>query len=202
MILLVGLGNPGQGYSENRHNFGFMAADEIVRRHSFNAPRTRFQGLVHEGRIDGHKVMVLKPGTYMNESGRAVAAAVQFYKIPPEDIIVLHDELDLPLGKIRVKQGGGHGGNNGLRSVEASIGKNFRRVRLGIGHPGDKNLVSGYVLKDFPKADRPLAGRIVDLVAGNVSLLVAGEDEKFMTKVAMELQPGRKKPVPKPAKPE
>lgn len=199
MILLVGLGNPGQGYSENRHNFGFMAADEIVRRHSFNAPRKRFHGHVQEGQIDGHKIMILKPATYMNESGRAVSEAVRFYKIPPENIIVLHDELDLPLGKIRVKQGGGHGGNNGLRSVEASIGKNFRRVRLGIGHPGDKNLVSGYVLKDFPKADRPMVDKIVDTVARNVSLLIAKEDEKFMTKVAMELQPARKKPADKQA---
>ncbi len=193
MILLVGLGNPGRGYSENRHNFGFMAVDEIVRRHNFTAERTRFQGLVREGQIDGQKVLVLKPATFMNESGRSVNEAMRFYKIQMNDIIVLHDELDLPVGKVKVKKGGGHGGNNGVRSVAATIGADFRRVRLGIGHPGDKKLVSGHVLKDFPKADRPIVDKIVDLIADNVAMLVRGEDPKFMTKLALELQPPKKK---------
>lgn len=196
MILLAGLGNPGRGYSENRHNFGFMAVDEIVRRHNFNPERNRFQGLVCEGQIDGVKVIALKPATYMNESGRALNEAMRFYKIPINDVIVLHDELDLPVGKLRVKTGGGHGGNNGVRSIISSIGKEFRRVRMGIGHPGDKNLVSGYVLKNFPKADGPMVEKIIDCVAANAALLVNGKDEKFMTKVALDLQPVKKKNTP------
>jgi peptidyl-tRNA hydrolase, PTH1 family len=197
MILLAGLGNPGRGYSENRHNFGFMAVDEIVRRHNFTPERNRFQGLVREGQIDGHKVLVLKPATYMNESGRAISEAMRFYKISLDDVVVLHDELDLPVGKVRVKKGGGHGGNNGVRSIIAAIGKEFRRVRMGIDHPGDKNLVSGYVLKDFPKSDRLMVEKVIDGVVSNVALLIAGEDQKFMTKVALDLQPPKKKTTEK-----
>ncbi|WP_169570157.1 aminoacyl-tRNA hydrolase [Sneathiella limimaris] len=197
MILLVGLGNPGKGYAQNRHNYGFMAADEIIRRYSFSAEKIRFQGLVSEGRLGTEKVLILKPTTYMNESGRAVREASSFYKIPPEDIIVLHDELDLPLGKMRVKIGGGHGGNNGLRSIEAHMGKNFKRVRLGIGHPGDKNLVASYVLKDFSKSEQTVANTMIDSVAKHIELLADGDDAGFMNKVALDTAPAKPK---KPAK--
>ncbi|GLQ06225.1 aminoacyl-tRNA hydrolase [Sneathiella chinensis] len=193
MILLVGLGNPGKGYADNRHNYGFLAVDEIIRRHSFGPEKIRFQGLVAEGRIGNEKVLALKPTTYMNESGRSVGEAARFYKIPPEDIIVLHDELDLPMGKVRVKTGGGHGGNNGIRSIDAHMGKNFQRVRLGIGHPGDKALVSGYVLKDFSKEERKIADTIIDSVARNIELMIRGDDAGFMNKIALDTAPPKKK---------
>ncbi|OUR78557.1 aminoacyl-tRNA hydrolase [Alphaproteobacteria bacterium 46_93_T64] len=199
MILLVGLGNPGKGYADNRHNFGFMAVDEIIRRHSFLPERIRFQGLVSEGRIGNEKILVLKPTTFMNDSGRSVNEAARFYKIPPEDIIVLHDELDLPMGKIRTKIGGGHGGNNGIRSIDAHMGKNFKRIRLGIGHPGDKNQVSGHVLKDFSKSERAIADKISDSVARYIDLMVAGDDAGFMNKVALDVAPPKaKKPATTP----
>lgn len=194
-MLLVGLGNPGKGYEGNRHNFGFMAVDEIVRRHSFMPGRARFQGIAAEGTIGDKKVVVLKPTTYMNLSGQSVGEAVRFYKIPLENVIVFHDELDLPLGKIRVKTGGGHGGNNGLRSIISHIGENFRRVRLGIGHPGDKNLVSNYVLKDFAKAERPMVDKIIDGIARHIELLIAGDAAGFMNKLALELAPPKTGPA-------
>lgn len=192
MILLVGLGNPGKGYSENRHNYGFMAVDDIIRRYSFSAEKIRFQGLVSEGRIGGEKILALKPTTYMNESGRSVGEAARFYKIPPENIIVLHDELDLPMGKVRVKKGGGHGGNNGIRSVEAHMGKEFNRVRMGVGHPGDKAKVSGHVLKDFSKVEREIANKIIDSVSRHIEMMVAGDAAGFMNKVALETAPPKK----------
>lgn len=195
MRLLVGLGNPGKGYEGNRHNFGFMAVDEIIHRHSFMPGRIRFQGVVAEGTIGGEKVLVLKPGTYMNLSGQSVGEAIRFYKIPLENIIVLHDELDLPLGKVRVKTGGGHGGNNGLRSIINHIGENFCRVRLGIGHPGEKHLVSGYVLKDFSKAEQPTAEKITDSVARHINLLLAGDAPGFMNKLALDVPSPKAKPL-------
>ncbi|WP_025899715.1 aminoacyl-tRNA hydrolase [Sneathiella glossodoripedis] len=195
MILLVGLGNPGKGYAENRHNFGFMAVDEIIRRHSFSPERIRFQGLTADAQIAGEKVITLKPNTYMNESGRAVGEAARFFKIPLENIIVLHDELDLPLGKVRVKKGGGHGGNNGIRSIDAHMGKEFNRIRLGIGHPGDKSLVSSYVLKDFSKDEKKQVEQITDSVARHIELIIRGDSSGFMNKVALDLAP------PKPKKP-
>ncbi|MEH6401880.1 MAG: aminoacyl-tRNA hydrolase [Sneathiella sp.] len=191
MILLVGLGNPGKGYVDNRHNFGFMAVDEIIRRHSFSPAKIRFQGVVAEGRIGAEKTLVLKPTTFMNDSGRSVGEAARFYKIPPENIIVIYDELDLPLGKVRVKKGGGHGGNNGIRSVEAHLGKEFHRVRLGIGHPGDKNLVSGHVLKDFSKAERKVADTIIDSISRNIEMMTSGRDADFMNKIALDIVPQR-----------
>ena len=141
MLLLVGLGNPGRDAEDNRHNIGFMAVDAVIARFGLGAPRARRQpaGLFSDGVIDGNKVMVLKPRTYMNDSGRAVGAAVRYWKLAPEDVIVFHDELDLAPGKVRVKQGGGHGGHNGLRSIDSHIGKDYRRVRLGIGHPSDRS---------------------------------------------------------------
>jgi len=183
MLLIVGLGNPGRRYAGNRHNIGFMAADEIHRRHRFSAWRARFEGEVSEGTLGGEKALVLKPATYMNESGRSVGQAMRFHKLAPADIVVLHDELDLPPGKLRVKTGGGHGGHNGLKSIEAHIGKEFRRVRLGIGHPGARELVNGYVLHDFAKADADWLQPLMDAVAEHAPLLAAGDDAGFMNRV-------------------
>ena len=191
MYLVVGLGNPGEKYARNRHNIGFMAADEIVRRHSFSSWRAKFQGEIAEGKIGTEKVLVLKPMTFMNESGRSVKEVVTFYKIATEDIIVLHDELDLAPGKLRVKRGGGHAGHNGLRSMHAHVGDAYARVRLGIGHPGDKNRVSSYVLKDFAKADQDWIEPELDAVADNMDLILAGRDSDFMTRVAQTLRPPR-----------
>src|SRR5690606_32627025 len=195
MLLLVGLGNPGKGYEGNRQNFGFMAMDEIIHRHSFMPGRIRFQGVVAEGTIGGEKVLVLKPATYMNLSGQSVGEAMRFFKIPLENVIVFHDELDLPLGKVRVKTGGGHGGNNGLRSIISHVGENFRRVRLGIGHPGEKHLVSGYVLRDFAKAEQPTAEKVIDSIARHIELLLAGDASGFMNKLALDVAPPKGRPA-------
>jgi len=197
MLLLAGLGNPGPRYERNRHNIGFMAVDEIVRRHSFAAWRSRFQAMVAEGQLAGQKVLAMKPMTYMNESGRAVGEALRFYKLQPSEVIVIHDELDLALGKVRVKLGGGLAGHNGLRSIDAHIGNGFWRVRAGIGHPGDKDRVHGYVLSDFAKADEPLAARTVEAIAAHIGLLAAGDGNTFMSRTAQDIFP----PPPKPARP-
>lgn len=197
MILLVGLGNPGKGYAENRHNFGFMAVDEIIRRHSFSPERIRFQGISADAQMAGEKVIALKPSTFMNDSGRSVGEAARFFKIPLENIIVLHDELDLPLGRVRVKTGGGHGGNNGIRSIEAHLGKEFKRIRLGIGHPGDKNLVTSHVLKDFSKNERQQANSLMDSIARHIELIVNGDDAGFMNKVALDTAPPKPKKAAK-----
>lgn len=198
MLLLAGLGNPGPRYANNRHNIGFMAVDEIVRRHSFSSWRSRFQADCAEGLLAGEKVLALKPQTYMNESGRSVGEALRFHKLAPEQVIVLYDEIDLAAGKVRVKQGGGTGGHNGIRSVEAHIGKDFWRVRLGVGHPGHKDLVHGYVLSDFAKADRPWVEKLLDAVAGEISALVEGDAPRFMSRVAEIMNPPRPK-APKKA---
>ena len=195
MLLLVGLGNPGNKYADNRHNIGFMAVDEIVRRHGFAPERRRFQGLVSEGTLAGQKVLTLKPQTFMNESGRSVGEAARFFKLTPDQIIVFHDELDLEPGKLRVKNGGGLAGHNGLKSMAAHIGKDFRRVRLGIGHPGDKNKVMAYVLRDFPKADDKWLDPLLDAMAEAAPLLCGKDDAAFASKVALILKP----PVHKPA---
>ncbi|MBX3496331.1 MAG: aminoacyl-tRNA hydrolase [Parvibaculum sp.] len=190
MILLVGLGNPGEKYARNRHNIGFMAADAIVRRHSFAAPRARFQGLVSEGTLDGEKAIVLKPTTYMNESGRAVGEAMRFYKIEPADVIVFHDELDLAPAKLRIKTGGGAAGHNGIRSIAAHIGPDFRRVRIGIGHPGEKDRVLGAVLGDFSKAEmKDWVEPLIDAIADAAPLLAEGKDATFANKVHLALNP-------------
>mgnify|MGYP000725031695 CR=1 FL=1 len=197
MKLIVGLGNPGTKYARNRHNIGFMAADEIHRIHSSFAPwRSRFQGQVSEGRIGSQKVLLLKPSTYMNESGRSVSEAARFYKIEPEDIVVLYDELDLPPAKFRMKSGGGHGGHNGLRSITAHIGADYRRLRLGIGHPGDKKLVSNYVLGDFAKADSDWLEPLLREVADNADLLAEGKDSQFANKLTLALEPEKAKRSP------
>jgi len=193
MLLVVGLGNPGAEYANNRHNIGFMAADEIVRRHSFSPFRSKFQGELTDGNIDGQKVIVLKPMTYMNESGRSVQAAMTFYKIAPQDVIVIHDEIDLAGGKVRVKRGGGHAGHNGLRSIHAHVGADFGRVRLGVGHPGEKDKVAGHVLKDFAKSEHQWVDRLIDGVGEHFHYLVDGDDSTFMNKVASVMNPPRPK---------
>lgn len=198
MLLVVGLGNPGPGYAGNRHNVGAMVVEEIVRQHRFSAYRKRFRGDLAEGNLAGEKILVLRPSTYMNESGVSVQGAMAFYKIPPEDIIVVHDELDLVPGKVRVKLGGGHGGHNGLRDITHHIGANFRRVRVGIGHPGDKHLVEGYVLRDFFKEERPMIDKVVDAVAANFALLIEDRASNFMSRVADAVHPPRPKPPRKP----
>ena len=196
MLLIVGLGNPGSQYSKNRHNIGFMAVDEIVRRHGFGAFRAKFQGELAEGKVGTQKVLALKPMTFMNESGRSVAQAVKFYKIAPEDVIVLHDELDLAAGKLRVKSGGGHGGHNGLRSIHAQIGPDYRRIRLGIGHPGDKAKVTSHVLKDFAKADGEWLEPELEAIADHFDTVINGKDANFMTEVARVMKPQTHKPAP------
>ena len=189
MRLVVGLGNPGPKHKNNRHNIGFMAADEIVRRHGLSAPRSKFQGDISEGDIAGERVLVLKPATFMNESGRSVGDAVRFYKLASEDVIVIYDEIDLAAEKIRVKQGGGHAGHNGLRSIDAHLDdKNYWRVRLGIGHPGDKAKVSNHVLGDFSKHDRQWVGRELTAVADELPLLLDGKPNDFMNRVSMATQ--------------
>ncbi len=195
MLLLVGLGNPGAGYAKNRHNIGFMALDSIAGRYSFGPFRKKFQGHIAEGEIGGDKVLALKPETFMNESGRSVAACAAFFKITPADIIVLHDEIDLQCGKVRVKRGGGHAGHNGLRSIHAHIGPDYRRVRLGIGHPGDKDKVSGHVLKDFAKADAVWLEKVLGALSEYAGLLVEGDDSALMSKLAEAVNP------PRPSKP-
>jgi len=187
MLLLVGLGNPGAGYVGNRHNVGFTAVEEIAKRHGIGPWRRRFQGVACEGPIDGLRVLLLLPGTFMNESGRAVAEAVQFYKIPAGDITVFHDEIELPPGKVRVKVGGGIAGHNGLRSISEHIGNEYRRVRIGVGHPGHKDLVEHYVLSDFAKSERGWVDALVTILADNVDFLVRGEDASFQNKVHLAM---------------
>jgi PTH1 family peptidyl-tRNA hydrolase len=183
MLLFVGLGNPGERYVGNRHNIGFMAVQAIARRHDISPWRRRFQGLAMEGTIGGEKLLLLLPGTFMNESGRAVAEAVHFYKLGLTDVVVFHDELDLPPGKLRVKTGGGNAGHKGLRSISAHIGNDYRRVRFGIGHPGDKDMVEPYVLQDFAKGERAWVAALCEVVADNADLLARGEDASFQNKV-------------------
>ncbi|MHA1601201.1 MAG: aminoacyl-tRNA hydrolase [Alphaproteobacteria bacterium] len=196
MRLLVGLGNPGPRHAGNRHNIGFMAVDEVVRRHSFGPWRARFQGLVAEGRIGQHKVQVLKPETYMNESGRAVGAALRFYKLDPAAVTVLYDEIDLKPGKIKVKLDGGHAGHNGLRSIDAHIGKGYWRVRLGVGHPGDKELVHAHVLRDFAKTEHTWLEPLLDAVAEELPRLLDGDESGFMSRVAHRTAPPKPKADP------
>ena len=189
MLLLVGLGNPGPKYEKNRHNVGFMAVDEIVRRHSFGPWKARFQALVSEGRIGTEKVLIIKPTTFMNESGRAVGEAMRFYKLEAADVTVIYDELDVAVGKVKTKQGGGHGGHNGLRSLDAHIGKDYWRVRIGIGHPGDKAKVHGHVLGDFAKAEWPTIEDILDAVSKAIPDLLQDGMSQFMSKLGLILKP-------------
>ena len=188
MLLFVGLGNPGAKYANNRHNIGFMAVDDIARRHGFSPWRRRFQGETAEGSLDGERVILLRPTTFMNDSGRAVQEAANFFKLGVGEVTVFQDELELPPAKVRVKVGGGIAGHNGLRSISSHIGNDYRRVRLGIGHPGIKELVHGYVLSDFAKSDRPWVEALCEAVADNAALLAVGRDSAFQNKVHLALQ--------------
>lgn len=204
MKLFVGLGNPGAKYAQNRHNIGFMAMDQIASDHGFAPWKSKFQGEATEGRLGDEKVLLLKPGTFMNRSGQSVQAAMQFYKLAPADVTVFHDELDLAPGKCRVKQGGGHAGHNGLRSIHGHIGEAYGRVRLGIGHPGHKDAVAGYVLHDFPKADADWLDDLLRGIADGAPHLAEGDAGKFMNAVALRVAPARssKTPAQSPAKAE
>lgn len=209
MKLFVGLGNPGAKYARNRHNVGFMAVERIAERHRFGPWKRKFQGLACDGEIAGEKVLLLKPDTYMNESGRAAGEAARFLKIAEGDVIAFHDELDLAPGKIRVKAGGGNAGHNGLRSLSAHIGNDYVRVRIGIGHPGAKELVHGWVLHDFAKADDAWLEPLLDAMADAAGRLATGDQGRFLTDVARALQvdedpkPAKGKPAgPTPTSPE
>ncbi|NAZ35966.1 aminoacyl-tRNA hydrolase [Rubellimicrobium sp. CFH 75288] len=202
MKLWVGLGNPGPRHAGNRHNIGFMALDRIAEAHGIGPWRSRFQGLVADGVIGGERVLLLKPQTFMNLSGQSVAEAARFHRIAPAEIVVFHDEIDLPPGRLKVKDGGGHAGHNGLRSIQAHLGPDFRRVRLGVGHPGHKDAVAGYVLHDFAKAE---AGWLDDLLRGiadGAPDLARGDGTAFLNRVALRLHPPRSsKPRPEPRPP-
>jgi PTH1 family peptidyl-tRNA hydrolase len=188
MKLFVGLGNPGAKYARNRHNVGFMTVDRIASRHRFGPWRKKFQGHAADGEIAGEKVLLLKPDTYMNESGRSVGEAARFLKVDEGDVVAFHDELDLAPGKIKVKAGGGNAGHNGLRSMTAHIGNDYVRVRLGIGHPGVKELVHGWVLHDFARADDEWLEPLLDAVADAAGRLAAGDHARFLTDVARAFQ--------------
>ncbi|MDE0588662.1 aminoacyl-tRNA hydrolase [Halocynthiibacter sp. C4] len=191
MKLFVGLGNPGGKYAHNRHNIGFMALDEIAHSHSFSPWKGKFQGAVAEGRLGSEKVILLKPETFMNLSGQSVGEAMRFYKLTPADVVVFHDELDLAPRKIRVKSGGGHAGHNGLRSIHQHIGEAYDRVRMGIGHPGHKDRVAGYVLHDFAKADQEWLDDLLRGIADGVPHLAEGDNGKFLNAVALRVAPPR-----------
>jgi PTH1 family peptidyl-tRNA hydrolase len=195
MQLFVGLGNPGGAYARQRHNVGFMAVEAIAAAHGFAPWRAKFQGQVAEGRLGSAKVLLLKPGTYMNLSGDAVRAALQFYKLEPGDVTVFHDELDLAPGRVRVKTGGGTAGHNGLRSIDAHVGPAFRRVRIGIGHPGDKRLVTNHVLGDFHKSEADWLDDVLRGIADGAPALADGDATGFMNAVARRVAP----PEPEPA---
>jgi PTH1 family peptidyl-tRNA hydrolase len=195
MLLLVGLGNPGPEHVRNRHNIGFMAVDAIAAKHRFGAARTRFKGLVAEGTLGGRRTLILKPLTYMNLSGEAVGEAARYLKIAPQDIVVFHDELDLAAGKLRMKAGGGHAGHNGLRSLDQHLGPDYRRCRLGIGHPGDREKVLAWVLNDFAKAEQGWLDPLLAAIADAAPLLAEGKDAAFASRVGLLIAP------PKPKKP-
>jgi PTH1 family peptidyl-tRNA hydrolase len=199
VFIIAGLGNPGRQYQDNRHNIGFMAADAIHRAHSFGPWSKKFRSEIAEGSIGNEKVLLMKPQTFMNHSGEAVGEAMRFYKLGPADLIVLHDELDLPAAKVRVKVGGGHGGHNGLKSLDAHCGRDYKRVRLGIGHPGEKERVHGHVLGDFHKVDREWLEPVLDDIGRHADLLFSGDGSQFMNKLAGQSQP--QSPAPKAEKP-
>jgi len=188
MQLFVGLGNPGARYAGNRHNIGFMVVDVIAKRHGFPPWRRRFQGVSAEGPLGGERVLLLLPGTFMNDSGRAVAEAAHFYKLGLPDITVFHDEIELVPGKVRVKTGGGIAGHNGLRSISAHVGNEYRRVRIGVGHPGVKELVHPHVLSDFAKSEQPWVEALCGIIADNAELLAKGQDASFQNKVHLAMQ--------------
>ena len=188
MLLFAGLGNPGTKYANNRHNVGFKAADAIARRHSFAPWSKKFQAEIAEGKIGGEKVLLIKPQTFMNLSGQSVGEAMRFYKVEPSAVTVFYDEIELPAGKVRVKVGGGSAGHNGIRSLDQHIGKHYRRVRIGVGHPGVKEMVHGHVLGDFAKSDREWLEVLLDAIAGNAELVAKGDENGFMNKITLALR--------------
>jgi peptidyl-tRNA hydrolase, PTH1 family len=191
MRAILGLGNPGAAYAGNRHNVGFMALDRLAERANIGPFRSRFQGMAAEGSVGGERVLLLKPMTFMNESGRAARQALDFYKIPPENMIVLYDELDLAPGKLRVKQGGGAAGHNGIRSLINHCGADFWRVRIGIGHPGRPERVHGYVLGDFAKSDRDWLEPMLDAIASSANEIASADFPNLMNRVAIAMQAAR-----------
>ena len=191
MLIIAGLGNPGPRYAGHRHNIGFMAADEIARRWRFGAERAKFQSIVAEGEVEGRKILLMKPQTFMNESGRAVGEAARFYKVEPKDVVVFHDEIDLAPGRFRMKTGGGAAGQNGVRSLISQLGPDFRRARMGVGHPGRPELVHAHVLSDFHKADKPWLEALLNACADALPFLVAGNDDRYQAEV-LRLAPAPK----------
>lgn len=191
MIIIAGLGNPGARYEKNRHNIGFMAADAIADRWRFGPERAKFQSIIREGEVEGTRVLLMKPQTYMNESGRAVGEAARFYKIKPSEVIVFHDEIDLAPGRFRMKTGGGAAGQNGVRSLISQVGADFRRARMGIGHPGEPSLVMPHVLGDFHKADQPWLQALLDACADALPFAIRGDDDRYQAEV-MRLAPAPK----------
>ncbi|MEM9707583.1 MAG: aminoacyl-tRNA hydrolase [Pseudomonadota bacterium] len=191
MRLFVGLGNPGEKYARNRHNIGFMAVDRIASAHGFPPWRAKFQGELTEGRLGNAKIVLLKPLTYMNKSGQSVGEAMRFFKLGPEDVVVFHDEIDLAPGKLKAKSGGGHAGHNGLRSLHAHIGEDYGRIRMGVGHPGHKDRVPGYVLHDFAKADGEWLENMLSGIEDGAPHLAAGDSARFMNAVSLKLTPPR-----------
>jgi len=206
MLVFAGLGNPGAKYANNRHNVGFMAADAIARRHSFSPWSRKFQAEIAEGRIGGEKILLIKPQTFMNLSGQAVGEALRFYKLEPSAVTVFYDEIELPAGKVRVKTGGGSAGHNGIRSLDQHIGKDYRRVRIGVGHPGVKEMVHGHVLGDFSKSDQEWLDVLLQAMADSAEQIARGDDNSFMNRVTLalrdKLQPTgpNDTPPPKPPK--
>jgi len=185
MFLLIGLGNPGNEYVDTRHNVGFMALDNIVKRHNFSSYNKKYNAFVATGNIDGEKVIAVKPQTFMNKSGISIAKFVSFYKIPLENVIVFYDELDLLTGKIRVKSGGGNGGHNGLKSIDANVGKEYIKVRVGISHPGNKDKVNGYVLSKFNTEEKISINSVNEQIANYVELLIQKNQNEFMNKISL-----------------
>ncbi|MEL6643841.1 MAG: aminoacyl-tRNA hydrolase [Pseudomonadota bacterium] len=198
MRLFVGLGNPGAKYAQNRHNVGFMALDQIAGDHGFGPWRSKFQGQMSEGRLGSEKVVLLKPETFMNLSGQSVGEAMRFFKLEPGDITVFHDEIDLAPGKLRVKSGGGHAGHNGLRSLHAHIGPEYQRIRIGVGHPGHKDAVPGYVLRDFAKADQDWLDDLLRGIGDGAVSLAIGDTGRFQNAVALRVAPPRSSKAPEP----
>lgn len=195
MLLFAGLGNPGAKYANSRHNVGFMAADAIVRRHSFSPWSKKFQGLISEGTLGGEKIVLIKPQTFMNLSGQSVGEALRFYKLELSALTVFYDEIDLAEGKLRIKTGGGAGGHNGIRSIDGHVGNAYRRVRIGVGHPGVKEMVQYHVLGDFAKVDREWLEPLLDAIADNAAMLVKGDESGFMNKASLAVQ-GKAAPEP------
>jgi PTH1 family peptidyl-tRNA hydrolase len=204
VLLFAGLGNPGAKYANNRHNVGFMAADTIARRHSFSPWSSKFQAEIAEGRIGGEKVLLIKPQTFMNLSGQSIGKALRFYKLEPSAVTVFYDEIELPAGKVRVKTGGGAAGHNGIRSLDQHLGKDYRRVRIGVGHPG-KEMVHGHVLGDFAKADKEWLDVLLNAIADNADLVAKGDESGFMNKITLalreQLQPTGEDDRPPPKQP-